>query len=203
MSSYLEIWGAGAPALVMLEADRLTLGRATTNDLVLDADSAISRLHAVFERYSSAWSVRDLGSSNGTYVNGERIVTERRLEPGDEIRVGGTRLVFRADEPDLSSTAAAEAPPNLTPRERDVVLALCRPMARGIPFAQPATVEQMAAELVVSESAIKAHLVKLYDKFGLYGPGESRRVQLANEAVRRRAISLADLLDAPTARHPR
>ena len=72
-------------------------------------------------------------------------------------------------------------------------MALCRPMASGAAFAQPATVHQLAEEFVVSEAAIKAHLTNLYDKFGIYEHGESRRVRLASEAVRRRAVTLGDL----------
>ena len=79
----------------------------------------------------------------------------------------------------------------------EVLVALCRPMASGMAFAQPATVRQLAQEFVVSEAAIKAHLANLYDKFGIYEAGESRRVRLANEAIRRRAVSLADLRTSP------
>jgi DNA-binding NarL/FixJ family response regulator len=54
----------------------------------------------------------------------------------------------------------------------------------------------MAAELFVSDAAVKFHLANLYDKFGLTDPkdgGPSRRVTLAGEAIRRRAVTIADL----------
>jgi DNA-binding CsgD family transcriptional regulator len=51
----------------------------------------------------------------------------------------------------------------------------------------------VAARLAVSEAAVKQHLLHLYDKFGIYGSGDRRRVRLANEALRRGAVSLADV----------
>jgi DNA-binding CsgD family transcriptional regulator len=192
--AYLEVWGPAGAQLVPLAGERTTIGRTPSNDIVLGGDSTVSKLHAVVVRYGSELAVRDVGSSNGTFLNGGRVVSELRLRPGDEIRVGESRLVFRAHEDtDVTTTAAAEGPPRLTPREREVLVAMCRPMASGAAFAQPATVRQLAEEFVVSEAAIKAHLANLYDKFAIYEPGESRRVQLANEAIRRRAVSLADL----------
>ena len=72
-------------------------------------------------------------------------------------------------------------------------MALCRPLASSDVFTEPASLKAIAKELVVSEAAVKQHLVNLYDKFGLYGADERRRVVLANEALRRGAISVADL----------
>ena len=65
-------------------------------------------------------------------------------------------------------------------------------------FTEPASIHQIALELVMSEAAVKQHLVRLYDKFGVYD-GERRRVRLANEAVRRGAVTLADLRDTRSA----
>ena len=78
-----------------LVADRSTIGKAAENDVALADDATASRLHAVLERFAAGWCVTDLGSSNGTLVNGERIWASRRLRHGDEIRVGQTRLIFR------------------------------------------------------------------------------------------------------------
>src|SRR5881227_1677673 len=79
-------------------------------------------------------------------------------------RTSRSRRVRRGG-PSVATTAAAEGPPRLTRREREVLVALCRPMASGAAFAQPASVKQLAGEFVVSEAAIKAHLSRLYDKF--------------------------------------
>src|SRR5437660_9817805 len=92
--AYLEVWGATGAELVPLGTDRTTIGRAPSNDVALGGDRTVSKLHAVVERYGSGFAVRDLGSANGTYVNGERVLGEQRLQPGDEVRVGESRLVF-------------------------------------------------------------------------------------------------------------
>jgi hypothetical protein len=196
MAAHLEVWTPAGPELVALAGERVTLGRGAGNDLALPADRGLSRLHAVLERYPAGWCVRDLGSRNGTFVNGERIWQDRLLRHGDELRAGATRLVYRADEPATSSSAtaaAAAAPPELTRREREVLAALCRPVLGGDVFTEPASVRQVAAALVVTEAAVKQHLLRLYDKFGLYGEVERRRAQLANEAVRRGAVTVASL----------
>jgi tetratricopeptide (TPR) repeat protein len=75
--------------------------------------------------------------------------------------------------------------PELTRRERDVLAALCRPLASDQPVAMPASIRAIAAELVVTEAAVKQHLVNLYDKFEIPDGPESRRIALAREAVLR------------------
>lgn len=87
----------------------------------------------------------------------------------------------------------AEELPELTRRERDVVVALCRPALDGDVFTEPATVREMAQELVVTDAAIKQHLLHLYDKFEIPADGANRRTALAREAIRRNVIVLADL----------
>jgi hypothetical protein len=194
MAGYLQIFGPRGSDLIPLETDRLTLGKDPSNDVVLDADPTVSRLHAVLERFPAGWTLRDLTSRNGTFVNRERVLSECRLRAGDEIRLGTTRLLFRSDEQvDPVATEAAAGAPELTRRERDVLVALCRPVFSGDVFTEPASLKEMAAALFVSEAAVKQHLVNLYDKFGLYDGGERRRVRLANDAIRRGAVSLADL----------
>jgi tetratricopeptide (TPR) repeat protein len=75
--------------------------------------------------------------------------------------------------------------PELTRRERDVLAALCRPLASDVPVAMPASIRDIAAELVVTEAAVKQHLLNLYDKFEIPDGPESRRIGLAREAVLR------------------
>src|SRR5215212_11185304 len=169
----------------------MTVGTLESNDVVVDADG-VSRVHAAFERFGDAWCVRDLGSRNGTFVNGGRIIGERALHSGDEIVLGRLRLLFRGAAAGGQQTGAiAEAPP-LTPRERDVLLALCRPLLTGDAFTEPASIRAIAADLVVSEAAVKQHLSRLYVKFDV-ADGERRRVQLANAAVSTGAVKLSDL----------
>ena len=96
MAAYLEMWGATGASMVPLDGDRITLGSADSNDLAVPTDRRLSRMHAVFERYPAGWCVRDLGSRNGTFVNGQRVWQERALVDGDEIRAGASRFVLRS-----------------------------------------------------------------------------------------------------------
>ncbi|HJS97218.1 MAG TPA: FHA domain-containing protein [Solirubrobacteraceae bacterium] len=177
-----------------LESDRMTVGKASENDISLGEDPTASHLHAILERFPAGWCVTDLGSSNGTWVNGERIWSSRRLRHGDEVRVGQTRLIFRdplsgAD----AQTEAEDAPPSLTVRERDVLAALCRPLLDRDMFTEPAATRLIADELVITQAAVKQHLANLYDKFGVPASDSNRRARLANEALRRGAVSLSQL----------
>ncbi|HEY4827431.1 MAG TPA: FHA domain-containing protein [Solirubrobacteraceae bacterium] len=177
-----------------LQAERTTVGKAAENDICLAEDATASRLHAILERFPAGWCVTDLGSSNGTWVNGERIWSSQRLRHGDEIRVGHSRLIFRdALGAEGTQTEAEDAPPTLTTRERDVLLALCRPLLDRDMFTEPAPTRSIADELVITQAAVKQHLANLYDKFGVLATDSNRRARLANEALRRGAVSLAQL----------
>lgn len=197
MDAHLEVWTQVGARLVPLEADDVSVGRADTNDVSLAFDPTVSRLHAVIVRYRGGWCLRDVGSANGTELNGRRVLGEQLLRPGDEIRVGATRIVFRATGTDPAvanaTVQADDRAPELTRRERDVLLALCRPLLGTADFAQPASTQEIARELVVSEAGVKFHLANLYDKFAVDPAEGGRRARLANEALRRGAVSRADL----------
>jgi len=199
MSSHLEVWKPSGRELFPLAGERVTLGKASTNAVALEHDPTVSRLHAILENHGSAWSIRDMGSRNGTYVNGEKIAAERVLHSGDEVRVGKSRLVYhsarqvgeQAEEATIVPDAS-QLPPRLTRREFDVLMVLCRPLVSDDPFPEPASVRRMAGELYVTEAAVKQHLQNLYDKFSIPTEGD-RRVRLANEALRRGAVTIAQL----------
>jgi hypothetical protein len=84
--------GPNAGSRFLLDSDRTTAGRHPESDIVLD-DVTVSRRHAEFYRRGARFSVRDVGSLNGTYVNRERI-DEAGLTGGDEVQIGKFRLVF-------------------------------------------------------------------------------------------------------------
>jgi DNA-binding CsgD family transcriptional regulator len=192
VTAVLEAWTRTGVRLVSLEHDRVTVGKDPANDVVLALDPTVSRLHAVLERFPAGWCVSDLDSRNGTYVNGRRVFRARPLRHDDEIRVGTSRLVYRdraAGAAPTPTTEVGEALPRLTPRERDVLVALCRPLGAGA--AAPAATREVAAALFVTEAAVKQHLLRLYAKFDVVGEG--RRARLADEALRRGAVALAEL----------
>ncbi len=75
--------------------ERLEIGRATDCDLILD-DDYVSTNHAVFSLGPSGFVLEDLGSTNGTYVNGVRITSPIPVTPADEIRIGRTEMSLGA-----------------------------------------------------------------------------------------------------------
>ena len=78
------------------ELDRvdITIGRGPQNDVPLEGDEFASARHVRIEPRADGVWVQDLGSTNGTFVNGTRIEQPRRLDPGDVVRVGETDLRF-------------------------------------------------------------------------------------------------------------
>ncbi len=109
----LELWSQHGHDLAMLEGDRLNIGKSATCDVVIATDPSVSRVHACFELTGGHWSIRDLGSTNGTFLNGDRLFGERILHDGDEILLGRTRVVFRdrsaAHEPSTEPRARTAA----------------------------------------------------------------------------------------------
>jgi len=84
--------GPNAGSRFQLDREKVTAGRHPESDIFLD-DVTVSRRHAEFVRTDDGFSVRDVGSLNGTYVNRDRI-DEATLAGGDEVQVGKYRLVF-------------------------------------------------------------------------------------------------------------
>lgn len=85
---------SGRPQIVALHGDGLTLGRATHVDLALD-DVYVSDEHARIQLDGDGWVVRDLGSTNGTYLNGAKVARPTPLTAGDQLRLGKTRIEVR------------------------------------------------------------------------------------------------------------
>jgi hypothetical protein len=106
-SAFLEVRRVEGTETVSLAAARVTLGRSAQSSIAFPADDSISRSHAVIERGSDGWVVRDAGSSNGTYVNGTRLSDAHVLRPGDEIQLGASRVIYRAAEASTTVTPQA------------------------------------------------------------------------------------------------
>ncbi len=188
----LKIVGGNAAGQTLTLEQDVVIGRSTPGLGSLGGDSEISRVHArVFHDPSGRLMIEDLGSTNGTYVNGKRIVGEWRLRAGDELQLGSTRLVLKGSAPADGSTTRLAEPPRLTGRERDVLVELCRPFSTGGAFSEPASVHEIALALVVTDPAVKHHLANLYDKFEI-AEGPRRRARLANAALTTGAVGMAD-----------
>jgi hypothetical protein len=87
--------GPQAGTAYSLDRPVIRIGRGSMNDIVIQ-DNQSSRQHVEITRQGDDLIVRDLGSTNGTFVNGERITGSRPLRPGDEIRIGETTFGFEA-----------------------------------------------------------------------------------------------------------
>jgi len=91
-------------ARFLLSSDVTVAGRHPEADIFLD-DVTVSRKHAEFGRTGTSFAVRDLGSLNGTYFNGERFDGSAALVDGSEVQVGKFRLTFYASRSDLLPSA--------------------------------------------------------------------------------------------------
>lgn len=96
--------GPSAGSRFLLDQDVSVAGRNTDADIFLD-DVTVSRKHASFSRSGSLFTVVDMGSLNGTYVNGD-IVEKHALVDGDEVQVGKYRLTFFASRVDKAAAMA-------------------------------------------------------------------------------------------------
>src|SRR5205085_790214 len=77
-----------------LDRERFTLGRSSTNELCYSEDAGLSRQHLAIEKVDQSWTVRDLGSKNGTLVNGIRISSPHPLGPNDRVTAGHLVIEF-------------------------------------------------------------------------------------------------------------
>jgi ABC transport system ATP-binding/permease protein len=109
MSLRLEVIAGNAAGTEIQVDDELVIGRHATGPGRLSEDTEISRQHARLAReISGDYAIEDLGSSNGTFVNGLRLAAPQLLAEGDSIEVGATTLVVRSI---AVAPAPAEQPP--------------------------------------------------------------------------------------------
>lgn len=84
----------GQTKILRLEGTSLSVGRSESNGVSCAADAGLSRQHLNLEREGDDWAVRDLGSKNGTFLNGVRLTGKTRLQPGDRVVAGKMALVY-------------------------------------------------------------------------------------------------------------
>ena len=94
----------GKTRMVSLTGGSLSLGRSNANELCYPEDIGLSRQHMVLECDGDEWTVRDLGSKNGTFVNGIRVSDKRRLKPGDRIIASRVVLTYDPAQADANKT---------------------------------------------------------------------------------------------------
>ena len=171
---------------------RVTVGRDPATDVALSWDQQVSRVHAELELIAGQWAVSDDGlSRNGTFVNGRAAAGRRRLRDGDCVRIGRTVLVYReptaaaADATLAAISMQAPVDDDLTPMQRRVLRALCRPLVAVSGIARPASNREIAEEVHLSVDGVKAQLRTLSERFGVADlPQNSKRLELAQRALR-------------------
>jgi len=144
--AYLEVASNGKSSRVPIGGVRLSIGRHASNALVLE-DTLASRNHCVIEKLNNQFRVRDLGSSNGTMVNGEP-VRESFLEPGDIICIGTTTLEFLLGDDPKGPAAGTESNPAAEDSDDGPVIGFADPDNRP---GSASEVEALTAEDIVSE----------------------------------------------------
>jgi pSer/pThr/pTyr-binding forkhead associated (FHA) protein len=208
----LEHERAGVPFLVLRDGEgalrvhvlsdqqpALTVGRDPVCDVPLSWDESVSRTHAVLERVGREWMIVDDGiSTNGTYVNAVKLTARRRLMDRDTLRVGETTVEFRRPRPQSIGQTRLDrntAPVVVTPMQRKVLVALCRPLLRdGDGYPPPATNVDIAGELVLSVDAVKTHMRALFERFAVGDlPQNQKRSRVAELAIRSGLVSERDL----------
>lgn len=95
--------GHRAGSRYALAADMVTAGRHPESHIFLD-DITVSRRHVEFHRHEGGWELRDVGSLNGTYLNGER-VDAATVHNGDDVQIGKFKLVFLVGRGEAAGTA--------------------------------------------------------------------------------------------------
>ena len=179
--------------------DELTLGRADSNDVVLRS-TTVSREHArLFER-EGRWFVEDLGSLNGTHLNGQRIPsrTPLKLRHGDRLQLGAQVLVFThpseaqdedRTDPDVDVAEVQEAAPQgLSALQLQVVRLLCEQWLAGASLEELPSNAEIATRLGTPDAAetVKAALRRAYAKAGISGlPAHTKRRALCRIARHR------------------
>lgn len=180
-------------------AARLVVGRSRDADLSLSFDPTVSTVHASLERHLDLLTVEDLGpSTNGTFVNGQRISVRTRLNDRDQVRFGSTEVLVRCPVTATDGRTIALPPAidwqRLTPTERRVVatlLDLWPPEAR---LQRAPTTTQLGAALGLGSETVRSHLKSIYGKLRDFGV-EPTREALAEAATE----SALDLLEAGVA----
>jgi hypothetical protein len=176
-----------------------SLGRRAEMDLAITWDAEVSGLHAELQVRGGELTIADDGlSTNGTYVNGQRIGGRHRLRDGDRVRTGRTILVYKtaAAMPAMETVSAADTPDllRLTEMQRRVLVELCRPFREGVTFATPATNQEIASTVFLSVDGVKMHLRALFAKFELTElPQNQKRAKLAEYAMQLGVVSQRDL----------
>jgi serine phosphatase RsbU (regulator of sigma subunit) len=115
----------GQMKTVPLTGERISFGRSSAVELSFPEDAGLSRQHFAFELQGKDWTVRDLGSKNGTFVNNIPLKAQLILQPGDRVTAGHLVIVFSPDAENVASGVVVfEGEENKSPSTSTVVTSL-------------------------------------------------------------------------------
>lgn len=148
---------------LVIDGEELALGRREGSQLHLD-DPHVSRSHATLHRKEGVIVLEELGSTGGTFVNGQQVHGSQVLRHNDLVRFGTVEtrfedrssLLVSEDETQMIEVAPAEEKPVLSPRQQEVLSFL----REGL------TNPEIAVKLGVTERTVKAHCQEVFDRLG-------------------------------------
>ena len=179
--------------------ESLWIGRSPSADVQLPWDGEVSSLHAQLEVVKAECALVDDGlSTNGSFVNAERVSGRRRLRDGDVMRFGSTSILYRVPSGSATdSTVISQSPleaAGISPAQRRVLVELCRPFKDARAFATPATNQEIAERLFLSVDAVKTHMRALFEKFGVEDlPQNRKRAAVVERALQSGIVTERDL----------
>jgi pSer/pThr/pTyr-binding forkhead associated (FHA) protein len=156
-------------------------------------------VHAELVRVGHHWAVVDDGlSRNGTFLNGERVSGRKRVHDGDTLVLGDTTFNFRDVRAGTSQLTKVQAEiltsASLSPTQRRILTALCRPYKQENAYGTPASNLEIAGELFLSVDAVKTQLRTLFQKFHIQDlPQNQKRTKLVERAFALGLVSRRDL----------
>lgn len=212
LKAQIEAERAGRPFLVLRDGEgeqrivaiaegtaEIWVGRGEAAGLRIDWDEEVSALHAQIEVVAGECTLLDDGlSRNGSFVGAERVHGRKHLRDGDVLRFGRTSVLFRrpGESAPEATVVASEVPAaaSISPGQRRVLIALCRPFKEGSAFAAPPTNQAIAEELHLSVDAVKTHMRALFEKLELGDlPQNRKRVALVERALQSGVVAPRDL----------
>jgi len=157
-----------------LDAQEVSIGRDAVNSIAIN-DAEVSRRHARMELRGSAYVIQDLGSTNGTFINGTRISGMQVLNPGDTVSFGEGIVLVYEPMADMNATILSTKAPPVTAQRlapapvaipRPAPVAISRPAPVSAPFSRPAPV--YSGQVPAGPAATPQEVVPARKKFPMW-----------------------------------
>ncbi|HLJ47875.1 MAG TPA: SpoIIE family protein phosphatase [Bryobacteraceae bacterium] len=178
----LKIQGPdGKTRPIPLDRPRITIGRASTNELCYPEDAGLSRQHLSIERSGDGWVVTDLGSKNGTFVNGMRLSAPHQLRPEDRVTAGHL-VIETADRVPAMDKTVVFIDPAQAPSSASTVISLDGVLAKDKGFEAAAHMRALVrAGRELSENLPLPKLFELILELSIEAVGAARGVLMTLE----------------------